>query len=396
MRERRTRGWVAACSIAVALAGAGLVLAIGTPAEDEEAKRRTRETMQRMYAAVRGMLPLSMDEARFRDPANRARVLLSLQTLSENASALVEHSRTEEAGFGFVGRSLVLGTREIRDLYERGAFEETRFLLHEITENCIACHAKLPSPTPDTPLSRDFVDQESFSGLSRLQRAQLLFATRQFDAALETWEETFASPEENPATMLGPLTDYLVVCLRVKGNFERPGPVLRGFTGRPDLWRHLRSDVEFWIASIPRLASRGEPPTLEAARTLLAEAKGVILFPADRRALVHYVVASGILNRYVESHADDGRDVGEAYYLLGVVESRIGRAYWLGQAGFYLETSIRLAPGEPFAEQAYGLLEEEIVLEYTYNYGVHIPEEVAERLAELRNLIDGRAATPSP
>jgi hypothetical protein len=154
--------------------------------------------------------------------------------------------------------------------------------------------------------------------------------------------------------------------------------------------------VEFWIASIPRLAERGEPPTVESARTLLDEARGVILFPADRRALVHYVVASGILNRYVESHADDGRDLGEAYYLLGVVESRIGRAYWLGQAGFYLETSIRLAPGEPFAEQAYGLLEEEVVLEYTYNDGVHIPEEVAERLAELRNLIDRQTGTPSP
>jgi tetratricopeptide (TPR) repeat protein len=395
MSERRTGGWVAAVAIAVALGAASFVLGIGTPAEDE-AKRKTRETMQRMYASVRDLLPLSMDEAGFRDPANRNRVRLSLQTLSENASVLAEHSRTEEAGFAFVGRSLVHGTREIRDLYDRGAFEETRFLLQEITENCIACHAKLPSPTPDTPLSRDFVDQESFSGLSRLARAQILFATRQFDAALETWEETFASAEENPAAMLGPLTDYLVVCLRVKGDFERPVPILLRFTRRPDLWRHLRSDVEFWIASIPRLAERGEPPTVESARTLLDEARGVILFPADRRALVHYVVASGILNRYVESHADDGRDLGEAYYLLGVVESRIGRAYWLGQAGFYLETSIRLAPGEPFAEQAYGLLEEEVVLEYTYNDGVHIPEEVAERLAELRNLIDRQTGTPSP
>ena len=52
-------------------------------------------------------------------------------------------------------------------------------------------------------------------------------------------------------------------------------------------------------------------------------------FADERSALVHYIAASSVLHRYVDSHPRNGPGVGEAYYLLGVIESRVGHAFWL-------------------------------------------------------------------
>jgi hypothetical protein len=56
-------------------------------------------------------------------------------------------------------------------------------------------------------------------------------------------------------------------------------------------------------------------------------------------------------------------------------------------APFLLERAIRLAPGEPFAEEAWALLERETLMAYEGIDEGPSPEEQA-RLAELRALID--------
>ncbi len=148
--------------------------------------------------------------------------------------------------------------------------------------------------------------------------------------------------------------------------------------------------MERWVADLKELADRDLPRAdLATAKLLLDEARAMISFPADRSALVHYIVASSMLHRYVEAHAgDDDRNLAEAYYHLGLIESRIGRDYWVSQTGAFLESSIRLAPREPFAEQAYALLEEEIILGYSGSDGIHVPEDLERNLAELKQLVD--------
>ena len=82
------------------------------------------------------------------------------------------------------------------------------------------------------------------------------------------------------------------------------------------------------------------------------------------------------------------RDAAEAYYLLGLAETHIGDTYWVSQADIYLESAIRLAPKEPFAEDAYLVLEEETVASYTGSQGEQLPASVAKHLETLRALVD--------
>ena len=219
-------------------------------------------------------------------------------------------------------------------------------------------------------------------------RATLQIATRRFDAALETLESLLLSPAEHAAVLLGPLTDYLVVALRVKEDFERPVPVLQAFAQRPDLWTRLRLDVEGWVAALPELRARADGRSdLATARALLSEGKQLTEFPEDRAGLAHFVAASAVLQRYIDGNPTASPELGEAFYLLGVVEARIGRNYWVTSAPFLLEQSIRLAPAAEFADDAYALLERETFRAYEGSDWEDLPADDAARLEELRVLL---------
>ena len=101
----------------------------------------------------------------------------------------------------------------------------------------------------------------------------------------------------------------------------------------------------------------------------------------------HHLAASGALQRYVASLHDGDRRAAEAYYWLGVIESRVGRSFWLSQTEPYLEAAIRLAPDQPIAELAYSRLEEFVVGGYTGSSGEHVPPDVKAWLEELQQLI---------
>ena len=60
-----------------------------------------------------------------------------------------------------------------------------------------------------------------------------------------------------------------------------------------------------------------------------------------------------------------------------------------------LQRTIRSAPGSPYAARAYALLEQETLAGYTGSAGLQLPGDVAERLAELRSLIETAATPPA-
>jgi HAE1 family hydrophobic/amphiphilic exporter-1 len=386
------RGWRALRGAAQrARAGTALLAALLLAAAPAQAEEALAVRMQRIFESVRAVLPLSVDPEELGAGRHRARVHPALQALARESGLLASHTRSRDPGFGYAAGFLANDAGEILRSYEAARFEEAAFLLRQTAESCVACHTRQASPG-DFPRAEEFVTGTELARLPPAERALLQTATRRFDDALATYEALFAAPGVHPARVLGELTDYLVLGVRVKGDLARPVPVLRRFAARQDLWRHLRMDVERWIADLEAL--RGEDlakPDLARARWLLDEARRRVGFPSDRAALVPYVVASTLLHRYAEVHAGEGgRDLAEAYYLLGLVESRIGRDTWVSPSASFLEAAVRTAPQEPFAEQAYALLEEAAILGWAADESLQLPPDVDRKLAELRALLDAR------
>lgn len=344
--------------------------------------------MREIFESIRVLLPLSVRADAWSAPENRATVEQALVRLQENAGGLVAHARPSDPARRYLGSSLSTDAGQALLRHRAGDYEAAAFQIQQATENCVACHTKLRSPG-DSPVAKHFVDKGALRSLPLAERARLEVATRQFDEAVASYEKLLASPDIHPGDLLGPLNDYLTVQVRVRGDFDRARRTLDRFARRPDVWRHLRADLEQWSRALRELEPLHEmPPDLATARDLIDRARQLQRVPADRSALVHYLVASSILQRLLEDPALGQREAAESYYLLGLCETHIGDRYWVSQAGFYLESAIRLAPKEPFAQDAYVLLEEETLVGYTGSSGPHLPDSVAKHLEELRDLID--------
>ncbi|UCE85847.1 MAG: hypothetical protein JSU66_16205 [Deltaproteobacteria bacterium] len=349
---------------------------------------QTRDTMDEIFESMRFVLPLSLNDESFSDPLRREAVLEALARLERESSVLETHGMNQDASFSFLSGSLARDARDVRSRYERGQIHEARFMLQRMTEACVACHSRLPSDRAFS-MGRRFVKDVRVTSLPLDERAKLQTATRQFDAALETFEELIRSPDFPPYEMglMGHFADYLEICIRVRDDFERPLAVFEELARGSDLPAYLRDDVDAWIESLRELRDRPRAGSdLDTGRALVHEAE--TRFEDSRHALVYYIAASGALHRFVAESPEEGVDVARAYYRLGVIESRIGRAYRLSQTEYLLETSIRLAPRAPFADEAFALLEEFVASGYTGSAGTNVPPHVQRHLDELAQLIE--------
>jgi hypothetical protein len=389
-RETKDHGIVLAAMIATILMAS---LPAG-PVSAEVDRGLMKAEMREIFTAIEVLLPLSVDEDGFRSPEQRDRIRAALSKLASRADGVATHGAGKGGVKGdrrieYLGSSLARDTKETLQRFDEGRIEGAQFFLQRLTNFCVACHSRLPD-AQDSPLARDFMSDQQLARLPAARRASLQVATRRFDDALTTYESLFASKNAHPAELLGPLTQYLTVAIRVKDDLARPIPVLQKLSARADLWANLEADLAEWIRALNTHASSQKgKPTLESARALLDEAREIIRYPSDRKATVHYLLASSGLHRYLEAHSgEQGRDLAEAYYLLGLIETRININYWVyWEADFYLETAIRLAPTDPIAERAFILLEEETVLGWTGSAGSSMPEDVRRNLEELRALV---------
>jgi hypothetical protein len=360
------------------------------PAADDA----TRARMTELVEALRVALPLSLDAEAFAAEANRARLEAALRRLRNGASALSDHARGGDVGLSHLSSTLARDAMEIHHRFATGRVDEARFLLGELSNDCVACHARLPYAR-DSEIGRSLWNAVDASTLPVDQRVRLQVATRQFGPALESYESLLAGKQLPPAELDlgGYLADYLAVAIRVRGDLARARRHLQTFRRRADLPTYLQELSGTWIDALGKLdepAAAGQE--LARAKAVLEQARQVRRFPADRAGLVHDLVASGLLHRHVSALGKPTPESAEAYYLLGVTELRIGSSYWLTEPESYLEAAIRAAPGTPAARQAYVVLEESTLLGYTGSGSAgEMPPEVARWLAELRRLALGGA-----
>ena len=352
-------------------------------------KEATRDTMQVIFESLRFLLRLDASGEDLDDPRNRVEVLAALRELDDQSAILASHGFYEDSGGVFLASVLERYSVLLLRSYEQGEPERVQQFLYGMTDICVACHTRLPSPH-DSPVAKRFVDSRALSTLPARKRARIQVATRRFEDALSTLEELIESSKvADPVTLEDVLTTYLIVNIRVKGDMERPVPMLESVAERSAPGSKWHRDVGVWLASLEYFGNTpfiSDP--LSSARNIIDGATSAE-FPSQRSALVEYIAASSLLHRYLVSRPSDAMDVSEAHYLLGLAEYRIHRDDWLPQAELYLEIAIVLAPDASWAKPAYALLVEKIHRTYLQFPGGRMPPEVEERLRELQRAIDG-------
>jgi tetratricopeptide (TPR) repeat protein len=363
------------------------------PAEPPPSEPSTPARMADIVTALEIALPAAQSQDSFAAPAKRAELQDALRELARNASALELHGGDETPGFRFFSRRLSEDAAEISKRFRAGSTDEARFLLNQLVDDCTGCHARLPDlreHAVGVPLTA------RLEAVPAPTRVKLLVATRQFDAALATYEALFAAPEISPSALDfdGVLEDYLVIAVRVRSDFARAGRALAALEARGQAPPYLAQLISTWRTALAELAPYESGSTLVEARSVLAKANALRRYPADRSALIHDLVASALLHRALARGLGSPDETAEASYLLGLAELRNDPSRRLPQAEAYLESAIRAAPNTDIARDAYGVLEEQTVLGWMGSAGLDVPRDVTEWLAELRTLAGLKQAGP--
>jgi mono/diheme cytochrome c family protein len=370
---------------AVLVAGASAAVA-PSPSEQDEALRRT---MRRVLEQLEVVLPASV-RAQPLSAVEREKYARGIDALLREADAVDRHAVDRDRGFRYLSRSLATDLAEVSRRLKRGEEEAARYYLVETTSNCVACHARLPG-VETTLAGEALYDRVAVDTRSVHERAQLLVATRQFHRAVAEWQALFRDHSFSTERLErgGYLLDYLTIEVRVLRDRVGPQRVLHELAEREDTPAPLRDRLEAWRRALEAIAAAPEPSAderLARARSLIRDAG------ADGARLVEDLEASALLLRYIDGRDEDDPTLGEAFYLLGLVESRGVDGYWLPMTEAHLEAAVRVDPRGPFADAAYQLLERYVLLGYDAPDVFSLPAEPEERLLALRALLEEAAS----
>jgi len=370
-----------------------LLLLPATPApQTDEPRTGEQATMRWLFQELSFVFRIALNEDEFEARIYRDQILSALYSLAGNADQMATHGGSVDPSADYFARSLARDANEAVMRFRQGQYEGTRFLIDQLMNNCFACHSRLPADGA-FQLGDRFLEETPVETLTAEDRARLQVTMRQFDLALDTYEQYFSSRTVSAGEIAtsAALENYLRICLRVEEDCKRAIRAFDQFRQRPDIPPYIDKRLHQWtkdLEQIGKMHEEAERDPLASGRGLIRDAQYHNAYPNDPRGTVRFIVATGYLHRYLQSSPTDTNRLAEAYYLLGVAESYISPSYWRSQTDVLLERSIRTSPQSVYGRMAFSFLEEYTISGYTGSSGVNIPPEVQQRLDELRSLVE--------
>lgn len=357
------------------------------PAEEPPAKMTPDAKRQPPPGSMAGLVDglaaafaVSLDDDD--EAASRKALGDALSKLTSGSQLLVAHGQTMGKSNEVLRVAIARDAYEASVDFEAGRLKDAERRVHQLVDNCFACHTSDAAANP-SGLGDAMAQLVDLERLDLKEQVYFLVASRQFETALSRIEAALVSPEA-PQRTTWLFEAYLKLSIRTDGSYARAQRALKRFLNETDVTPYHAGRVQRWIASLIELEKAGGmKDDLASARMLIERGRELNEFPADKRGLVHFVAATGVLQRYLAAHDEIDSGVAEAYYLLGRTESHVSTTLWNDQTGFFLETAIRLRPHSALSENAYAFLQEYEIFRYSGASSTYIPDAVQRHLDEL-------------
>jgi hypothetical protein len=268
-------------------------------------------------------------------------------------------------------------------------------MLQSSLSMCIACHTA-------GKVQWDFhLPEGKAANAPALERANFLFATRQFEKGKELYDKFIGDYPGNKAERTDvqkALNALAVYFVRVK---EDPEAGARFFSNiAKESWASENDRKEFkaW-AEYLKAWSKETPPSLSGEAAWLAEARRV-LGADDLSAIgqgtgdeyVRRLRASALLHKALESPGPASPAKGEALYLLGQVYQRLNHHLFFRFGEMYLKACVQEYAGTKVAKDCYAAYARALTEGYTGSGGTKIPADEKAELDRLKALSQGTEA----
>lgn len=376
-------------------AGTGNCTDVKVPLSDKNATSSVSPLMHKNFQALMDLQQYVANPEDFLSDKNSSEIEKNLNLLSEVAKTLPKMISREKPGLTVISElfsDYILSTQKN---FKAGYKDFSRLQLRTITGFCMACHTSGESAKQFQVIE----NLESLKAMTPTQKADFYAATRQFDKALNAYEQVVTngvqSTEKSVIDVARAIRSYLSISIRVMNDAKKTygflvkAEHLKGgttfFSKDVAQWK---SDTSDWVKEKFQDLHRVPVSTLLAkSSSLINKARSKQLFPADRTGDVNFLRAS-VYAHAAADRAQSTQDRSQAYYLLGRAYAALSDPFLWELDGLYFEACIRAQPHSTQSRQCFKQLASGIYLGYSGSSGVNIPEEDLERLAKLRRLAE--------
>lgn len=331
-----------------------LSLCVGSAWAQDTPQEATRATMRGLFVVVSNVYKYSLNPDAYADVKNHQEIQRMLEGLAHNADLLKSHGGELDPSYDFMRQSLSFDAHQALETFQVGNYVGSRYVISEITQNCLTCHTKLPAQRT-FPAGQEFLNEIDAKSLPPVVRAKLQVAARQFSDAMTTYETLMSAPGETPEDLAisDVFENYFRISIGALNDTQRPIGPLERFAGRADMPDNIKSLAMKWVRSLEDLdLNVDRDKELDAAKTLVTDARADMTSASDRSQLVNFIAAISLLHRYIHTTPHDDSSLPEAYYLLGVAETYTAHSYWIAENEFLLAKAIRMDPKSKVAKEA--------------------------------------------
>lgn len=384
-------GNIASSRICAVFAILIVVLVCACAGPEKNTPAAVRSEMRDVYKAANELYWYVWSPDKFMDDQNHERILRLLNRLSDDFHKVAQAAprAEDESSFRIALVSQQSMLRDVRERFASGEKKYANWHLRGLINSCVSCHSRFGDETDFWGGVDLLPEDRSFD--ARLAAAEFLVASRQFDtgaAELMRLAKESAQVPSGTFHAIEALKRWLVVEVRVKERFGAAAERLSELLGKSAFGAVQRGVLEAWITDLDGLEDQGDKAPkspLARAQMLLAPVMSGVSVDIQERKLVRTLRATALLHGLLRDEAN-GAVRREAALMLAVAYSQMPINTLEVFSPMYLERCILEFPGTKEAKRAYEFYRERLEFLSSGSGGLHIEDEDAKKLAQLKSL----------
>ena len=360
-----------------------------------------KKKMRDLEQSLQGLLIDLSSESHFNDPKAASSIQADVDRFASQAKGLQSKKGTSpdaDPSIQIIASQFADEAGRAAQTLRSGHREYARGILRSMTNYCIACH------TRSNGVSFQIAEVPALRTLKGLERGSFLAATRQFDGALDAYNEVLSKKksEDSPFEWEKALRSSLAIEVRVKKDPDLALKTVQKVLSESYAPSYLKEQATQWKKSLekwktePAMKVDSEEGLYAEALKLFSEAKSLQKFPADRSADILYLRASSVVHDLL-GFAPEGKRAPEALYLAGL-SYEVLKDMDLGDLHeFYFLACIFKAPQTEISRSCFREYERSVYLGYTGSSGTHLPTDVRKKLRDLNQVslpVQGQGGAP--
>ncbi len=365
-----------------------MLLVNGGVAAQESTPATVQPTMQKIFSNMQDLMPYMVSEERFLDPENEGYISEKLKQSAVLVKNAKHASQLNSPTLKISREVLEDHFSEVERVFRVGNKSFARSQLSSTVPICMSCHTQSPSA------SRHWELADLLKGTSNeFEKAELLFMGRDFNSALELYNEVILGFPENDFSLIDvekSLERKVVIYARVKRDFDGGIKDLEGdLNNNKNLPEYLTNSIKAWVSSFQIQEKQGYPDPVTSDDSAIEqyveremkEGLSGDNFDASNPGLVRNLTVSGVLYEYLNTHPQTTLEP-EILNWLAILDNELRDTLFYSLADLYLKQCMSEFAAHPAAKKCYEQYKTITIISYSGSGGTHLPADVTQELRD--------------